>query len=220
VTSRNTGGTSDANRFHVVGYGSYTGELVYADLQLGGAFGEDDIRRNQGVFGTTGRAKPGVNGVSAGGEIGVRLHAANWLLMPGIGFRVDQQSRDAVTETGAGALNQVVRSDTVTGSRFTFGIRAETTYPIAEGVRMTPSVRIHYAHDAGDVSATTVSTFAGLPGLPMRVNSTSIGRDAALIGLGTTLTLPNNIALYVRYDADLRERYTGHNLSGGLRYSW
>lgn len=150
----------------------------------------------------------------------MRLHAGNWLLLPGAGVRVDQQSRDAVTETGAATLNQSVRSDTLTGVRVTVGLRAETSYPIGHGLTMTPSLRLQYAHDAGDVSATTLSRFAGLQGASLRANSTSIGRDGALLGVGTTLTLPNSIALYARYDADLRERYTGHNVTGGLRYTW
>jgi len=106
VTSRGTGATADLDRFHLTAYGSYLANGFYVDAQVGGAFGEDDVRRNQGVFGTSTRSKPSVSGFAGGAEGGMVLALGGWRVMPGVGLRVDQQSRDAVTESGAGAVNQ------------------------------------------------------------------------------------------------------------------
>ncbi|MBL6458515.1 autotransporter domain-containing protein, partial [Belnapia sp. T6] len=220
VTSRGTGASADLDRFHVTAYGSYTAGLFYADAQVGGIFGEDDVRRGQGVFGTSARSKPSVSGFAGGVEGGMMLGFGGWRVMPGIGLRIDQQSRDGVTESGAGALNQTVRADSVTGVRASIGVRGETVLPVGNGMALIPALRLHYAHDAGDVTAATESSFTGAPGTPVRVLSTKIGRDAALIGAGVTLSLPRNLAVYARYDLDLRDHYTGQNITGGLRYSW
>jgi uncharacterized protein with beta-barrel porin domain len=61
---------------------------------------------------------------------------------------------------------------------------------------------------------------AGIPGLPFTVEGVNTGHNAAVLGAGVTLTHGGSLALFVDYNAELRNHETVHAVVGGLRVVW
>ncbi|WP_135466386.1 autotransporter domain-containing protein [Crenalkalicoccus roseus] len=220
VTSR-AGGHADAEALHLGAYGAWLGPRgLFAEAQLGGAWSSDTVRRELGAFARTARARAEGGAFGAGGRFGTVLEVGGWRLEPSAGLRLDRLSRDGATERGAGSLGLSVQGDTLTSLRGTLTARVEKPLALREGVSLTPSFRLGWAHDFAEVTTATEAAFLGAPAARFQVRSSRPGRDALLAGAGLTLGLRGGLALYASYAADLRENATSQAITGGLRLRW
>jgi fibronectin-binding autotransporter adhesin len=220
VTSSATDSRATGEMMHASAYGSWTDGLFYADAQAGLTHSEMRVRRKLGSYDMMGRASASGWGVNAGVEAGSRHDAGGWRLQPGIGLRFDELSRDRLTESGARALSLSVEDSQASSVRATIGMRGETSVALGDEYRLLPNLRVHYAHELGDVGVGTTSRFAGAPMTPMVAETARSGRDGVLLGLGSNLELPGGMVAFVGYDADLRQNVTSQAVTGGLRWNW
>ncbi|MCX7374421.1 MAG: autotransporter domain-containing protein, partial [Alphaproteobacteria bacterium] len=220
VTSSLTGGRSSTSHGFLSAYGTYTQGMAFVDAVVAGTVGTARITRNLGPIGMGTSASPGVSGFSARGDAGLRLQAGDWLVQPSVGFRVDTYSRNAVTETGAGVLGMNVNSGSLTASSAVIGVSASTRVAVSPTMTLTPTAQLQYGYEFGNVMTTTTGTLIGVPGVGVRTDSTTLGRNRLMAGVGATLQITQNASLFGNYGLDVRQRSTGHNFSAGLRWNW
>jgi outer membrane autotransporter protein len=220
VSSR-AGGRSEAEALHLAAYGAWLGPYgTFAQGQLGGAWTSDTVRRDLGIFGRTARGKADGGALGASARLGAVLEVAGWRLEPSAGLQVERLSRDGVTETSGGSLGLSVRGDTLTSLRSTVAARVERHLPVQDGVTLTPSLSLGWAHDFADVTTATEASFLAARAATFQVGSSKPGPDALLAGAGLTLDLPGGVALYANYGAELRSNASVQAITGGLRMRW
>lgn len=149
-------------------------------------------------------------------EAGTHLQIANYMVSPSFGVRGDFISRDSFTESGT--LGLAVKGTTLAAAQTRLGAKINRSFEFGTDNRITPELRAYWLHDEGDSIASRSQ--ATLLGQTIGVNAANAGRDAALLGVGLTAEIGNNIALFVDYNFEQRGRANGQNIFGGLRMSW
>ncbi|MCO6419961.1 autotransporter domain-containing protein, partial [Siccirubricoccus sp. KC 17139] len=220
ISSGSTGGKADLDMVHAALQGSWTNADLWADAQFGGSVSDTSVHRNLGAFRTIARGQASGLGVHGAVAFGTRHEVGSWHLLPSVGLRVDSQSRDTVREKDAGVLNLAIRSATGTSTRALLGLRAGTSVALGEGWQLAPSAKLFYAREFGDADFTTLSSFQGAAGTPMRAQTAKVGRDGAILGLGMDLRMPGGGTAFVAYAGDLRAHQTDHSVTVGVSYSW
>ncbi len=221
VSSPATGGTVGLDTMHLVAYGSWNFASDYfIDGQLGTTRGDVMARRNLGVVGLTAKGHGEGWGVNGSAMVGARYEVSGIRLQPEFGFRFDEMGRGALTETAGGAVSLAVRSDSATSARAILGIRAQTSFDLGDGYGLSPNARLHYAHELADDTTRTTANFTGAPSAAMVNTSAKAGRDAGIVGVGASLSMPYGIAAYANYAAEVRRNVTGQAFTGGFRFNW
>jgi autotransporter-associated beta strand protein len=220
TTSAATGSNADLQLGNLSLYGSWSPARFYVDAQAGVSYSDLQAHRSLAGLGLTARGSNQDVGDTAGVEVGTRLSLGRVSLRPDVAISLDQLGRGNLQEAGAGPVSLSVRGDRLTSLRASLGVRAETSFALAPGYRLTPSATLQLAHELGDVTTTTTASFAGVPAQPIAVQSARTGRDGALVGFGTALALPGRVAIYATYAADLRSHLTSQVLQGGVRLAW
>ena len=114
------------------------------------------------------------------------------------------------------ALNY--QGDTVTAARSEFGLRADSSLPLAAG-RLTLGGKLAWAHNF-DNERQVSAEFQALPGTSFVVNGAAIAEDAVLAGASVEMTWRNGFSLAAAFDGDFSgasQAYVGSVL---LRYQW
>lgn len=151
---------------------------------------------------------------------GYRYKLGLFLLEPSVGLAWDRVGRNGYTETGADALDLAINSGSFNSLRLSAGARARGDFRLDDNTVIRPEVRARYVYEALDPVTTTTATLTGIPGLPFTVDSVNAGRNAAVLGTGVTLARGQSLALFVDYNAELRDRETVQAVVGGLRFVW
>ena len=107
----------------------------------------------------------------------------------------------------------------VTSTRSTVGARAQTELDLG-GLMVTARVKLAWSHEFGDQTTSTISAFQANPGLPFKVLSPKMGRDAAVGGVGVNIPLDTDVSVYSDYAIDARTHYTGQSVGAGLRINF
>ena len=94
------------------------------------------------------------------------------------------------------------------------------SYDLGNGYGLTPNARLHYARELADDTTRTTASFTGAPGTAMVNTSAKAGRDAGIVGVGASLSMPYGIAAYANYAAEVRRNVTGQAFTGGFRFNW
>jgi uncharacterized protein with beta-barrel porin domain len=69
------------------------------------------------------------------------------------------------------------------------------------------------------VTRSITAGFDGLPGAAFTVNGARVPRDAAVVGIGATLSLPS-VDLFLRYDGSLASAASTHSGTAGARFTF
>ena len=85
---------------------------------------------------------------------------------------------------------------------------------------MVPEVRAGWLYDFDIDDRTISASFAGAPGTSFSVRGQDVQRHGALVGAGLTFLHKGGLRVGLRYDAELRQDYQAHGLSGGVRYEF
>ena len=144
------------------------------------------------------------------------------VLAPFIGLEYSYLDRDGFTESGAGVLNLSVDGNTEEFFTGIIGFQYAGRIEVGDTLRLTPAVRIAYARQFGDESATTTSSFAALPGATFTTTGAERGENSVRLGLGLELgpQLSNRWSVYARYLGDYANSGEEHTGQLGVSFSF
>ncbi len=218
LNQRADSGTINSLRTAV--YGRYadgplrlSGVLDYAWNQY------DSDRRVLALDGTAQQATAHYDGheIGVAAEAGYRLDLGGTLVEPLAGLNFVSLHQDAFTEQGGGSFGLSSDGATFNSLRSTIGVRMARPIPLGDGIVVTPEARARWGHEFLDEQPMLDTRLISVPGGSIAVRGAGLGRDAALLGGGITAAIGTNMALFVNYDAELRDGLTSHAVTGGLR---
>jgi uncharacterized protein YhjY with autotransporter beta-barrel domain len=125
--------------------------------------------------------------------------------------------QDAFTETGAGLNNTAVGSIDEHSLRSLLGGRISALRCTSLGM-LTPSARAHWMHEYLDTSTTAGLAIGGAAATTTQ--GVDLGRNFAVVGVGTSLAYSSCLTLYANYDCYVNGRTDFHVGSGGVQWIW
>lgn len=216
-------GSGNIDTFSVASYASYTTGNWYVEGVLGDGYGFGTLDRSivfPGVArGTSGspNADEFLSSVETGYRIALRGHMAVTPFVAMQGIAVFQNS---FTESGAGAIDLQVQGQTASSARGVLGAELAHELPVGLSVPLQLTLRAGWAHEFAGVSRSIAAGFVGLPGAAFTVDGTSVPRDAAVIGVGASLTVLQSVDLFLRYDGTLASGELIEGGTAGLRVAF
>jgi outer membrane autotransporter protein len=151
---------------------------------------------------------------------GYRLSQGLFNFEPSLHLAWDQIGRGAYTETGADALNLAVGNSALDALQLSAGLRVNANFVLENGIVVQPELRVRYVYEALDPVPATTASLTGMPGIPFTVEGVNTGRSAAVLGASLTVARRSSVAVFVDYNAELRQHETVQALTGGLRIVW
>lgn len=139
---------------------------------------------------------------------------------PLAGLSLAHLSRPGFTESGADALSLV--ADSENANKLMSRLGATLTTPIRiDDKLLHPWLRAFWAHDFLDTEGGLTAAFTGAtaPGT-FTILSPSLGRDAALIGVGARLQISPLSTVMVAYDGDWALHGSSHSITAGAVTRW
>ncbi len=215
-----TGATISGDAFEFQAYGSFQKGIAFADVQAGGSFSETDITRPEPAYGV--RATGNANGSAGGGLIraGVRLPWSGWQVEPSLSLSGVSFSQDSLAETTGGATSLGIAGASVASVQTLLGTRIERSLALNDHLVLTPSARVGWLHELADTDAATQASFLALPGPSFTVDSASVGRNFAVLGLAATLATGGPLTVYASYASAFNGQSDTQDITGGLRVQW
>ena len=200
-------------------YGGWQKGIAFADGQAVYGIGNQYLRRNLSMWGTS------IQGGTSFSDAGAQVHAGLHLLTGGLvveplaGLSVLTLSDSELTETAGGALAEHIAGASMTSVRSLLGVRVGHTFTLPSGGRLTAHALVGWDHEFGDTSVGQYASF-GTGGGSFPVPVASESRDRARIGGGISIALNDRVALFGGYDASVAATGTVQQLTGGVRVSW
>lgn len=217
------GGGVDAQSFRFGVYGSYYDDQgFYADGMVSGAYHDYDSERNvlMGTLFRKASASPDGLEISVMGAAGYDFEVGNFRVGPTVSLQYTYLSIDDYKESGAGALNLDIDSQTADSLLVSLGVRAATLIELPK-LRIIPELRLSFQYEAEDQERRITAQFLSGGGGKFGFNTTDIGQESALIGAGVTFLNHKNMSSFIDYTAEVgRTDYVAHYVRGGMRISF
>jgi outer membrane autotransporter protein len=211
---------------------SYTGGL-YTGYHNGGYYGNGllsythndyDSHRNIFLPGFVNTANGSTGGnqftLNADGGYDFRLNdRLTW--GPILGLQYVHMDVDSFNESGAPAANLAVGSQDMDSLRSRMGVRLEYNKQVGKRMAFATEVHAEWQHEFLDDSRGISGGFIGDGLAPFTVQTTSPERDAAIVGVGTNLTVRDKYTFFFDYDAQAGQAsYIEQSVKGGVKISW
>ena len=210
------GGKVDVDGGRVGAYATYFDGGLHLDAAVSGGPNSYSTRRST-PNNTVAAGSPD------GSEVNVLFAAGyDWkfgalTIGPTASFQYTNVELDGFTETGGFAPLNIIRKN-AESTRSALGVRATFDAKVGRAI-LRPEVRASWQHEYGDSTYSLTSTFATLGGNPFTVSGPTVGRDSLLVGGGLSVLWNERLSTYVYYDGELlRQNYSSHNISAGIRY--
>lgn len=213
-------GNASSSTAQLVGYGQWQSGMVFADLQLGLMYQQENVRRDMALFGTGARGS--TDGLAGGGgvRVGVQQDFGGWRIEPSLGFGGFDLHLGTVTESGS-VLAENIGGATLGSAETTLAVSAQRGFALNERVRMIVTCRLGWSHEFADNTANVTANFQSLSGSSFALSSAPIGRDAALVGLGADIKVASwPVAMFVDYGGAISGSSNAQSFSAGLRFTW
>ena len=202
-------------------YGSYAIGAWYIDAAAGYAFHSVDTDRTVQFSGFSNRLTANFNAHQfiGGVETGYNMDLGPYRVTPFVGLQTSVFAQGGYTKSGGSAALSF-GSTTTTSVRSSFGVQLRTTFTLGTMTRIDPYVRVAWAHEFADRSATVTANFVGAPSSSFDVAGAERDRDAALIGAGFEMRMGHRFTVYAAYSGDIAGSSQSHAGTIGLRYTW
>lgn len=213
----NNGGNIDMTGGKVAIYATVYDGGFYLDGLAGVGFNSYDIRRSA-LLGYA-------SGSTDGWELdtllnaGYDIHQGNWTYGPYASVAYTQVSLDSFTETGSLAP---LRYPDQSQESLRTHLGAKIAYTAtANGIKITPQVRVSWQHEFLDNPLAISSQFASGNSQLFSVSGPEIGRDCAVVSAGVSVQFTPTLSAYAFYDGQLgRSNYSSNNVSVGLKIAF
>ncbi|WP_312861594.1 autotransporter outer membrane beta-barrel domain-containing protein [Segnochrobactrum spirostomi] len=123
-------------------------------------------------------------------------------------------SSDNFTETGSAAA-LTGSADTENTFYSTLGVRAATTFQMANGAALTPHLSLGWQHAFGDVNANANLAFVG-GGSAFSVSGVPIARDSALVGAGVEYAFSKTVSASLSYNGQFASGTEDNAFKGAI----
>jgi outer membrane autotransporter protein len=214
------GGNATSTTAQFVGYGLWRGGIFFADGQLGLLHQQENLRRDLALFGTATRGS--TDGIAGGGgaRVGLRQTLGGWLIEPSLGFAGFGLHLNGLTETG-GALAERIGGAALGSAQTTLAADVQRRFALGGMMLMTVRGRLGWSHEFADDTAQVTARLAGLNGGGFALRSAPIGRDAALVGLGTDIAVARwPVTMFAAYGGAINGSSNAQSFNAGLRAQW
>ena len=154
--------------------------------------------------------------------LGAPLYANSYFgLSPFVGADFSVIQHEGYVESGGGALNLDVDSQTTAQFSTILGVQAAQTYH-SERYSFSPMLRLGWSHEFLEDGSDFEASFAGVTSSNFDVDGPDRGRDALVMhaSLPILSRADNAFTFYADYDGRLSNEATDHALSAGLRINW
>ncbi len=223
VSTQGVNSSGTVNSYQGALYGAYTPNALYVQGLAGYAYNDAAMTRTVSF--------PGVNSTANGStssnqffgavETGYALPVTkDTSLTPFLGLQGMTANQASFTETGAGALNLSVDSQTTNSVRSILGLQIDYDANIGFTGPLALLARAGWAHEYADTARPTTASFAGAPGSGFTVDGTQMARNSAIIALGVTSKLTQALSFLLRYDGDVNGADNAHAVTGRLSLTW
>lgn len=204
----------------LMAYGSLGLGGFFLDGQFGGVFEEGRARRSMSAYGVDARGT--VTGGGWGGSLrgGRRFELNGWGIEPSLTLRGLSLSNRGVTETQAGLAGLRVNGRSLASTQTELGVQVDRRFRINQRYAITAVGMLGWNHEMQDTSLRTTAAFAGLPGSGFTLRNAPASRDSAVAGVQARLETGTRLSAFAGYETRVADRYTAHNVTAGLRYSW
>jgi autotransporter-associated beta strand protein len=188
-----------------------------ADLYAGGALDYFSTNRGIEISGPsqTATANPTGDELNANGYFTYEFTSSSYgTLSPFLGINEDRLMVRSFSESGAGALNLNVGSQTAQSLRSSLGLR-QSTKSTNDGVTIDAHWSAGWEHEFSDQSRPIDAQLAA-GGSSFSVQTASLPSDGALLGAGIVVSVDKDTSVNVDYSADIRDRYAENTIQAAL----
>jgi outer membrane autotransporter protein len=216
-----SGGDAGINSIPFYAYGAYTPGAFYAMGYLGYTLNLYSLDRTIAFGGLNRVATSSVNGnqLNASLESGYDFKVAQVTVTPAFTLYYSQAWVDSFTESGAGALDLKVASQSADSLQTGLGMRLSRPFQTGQTL-VLPQIYAFYQHEFANNSRGLDARLAQT-GTTFGFQTDSPSRDFAVVGAGLALGLRKNLTLQANYNAEVgRGGYTPMVVSAGLRYEF
>ncbi|MFO1058592.1 MAG: autotransporter domain-containing protein [Dongiaceae bacterium] len=207
-------GSASINSYQALAYASYRSGPALVTGSLGYAFNQYDVDRPIDFAGRTAHGSTNGNDVSAGLAAGWRFELGALSLVPEAGLRYDRIEVDSLNESGAGIFDLAIDQQVENMLRSSLGGRVAWHLAPDEAHPLVAEFRARWDHDFLDRSG---RIDADLGGASFSVDSSKVGRNAAVLGVGLAGTVADGVQLYGGYQIELRANETTNYVAAGFR---
>jgi outer membrane autotransporter protein len=206
---------TDVDNYGLNVYGSLdVGHNYFVNGQVGYAHNNIDMARHNATgpgLGVTARGDTDSKQWSAKLAVGRDFAANHGMTMtPSASLSYARLSTDGYTETGAGAANLVVGSDTLSVAKLGVGATATWNMKNTDGSTMKPALRAGYAYQLTNDRAEATSHFSALPANTFKTQAAQADRSEFNVGGGLTYMTTANWDLSANYDYTYKANYDAH----------
>jgi outer membrane autotransporter protein len=150
---------------------------------------------------------------------GYNITIERWLVQPLAALRYIYLAEDSFRESGAGGVNLIVGDQSTESLESELGFRLARMFQTGIGT-LIPEVRAAWNYNFDIDDRVITSAFEGASDTSFAIAGQDVKRHGATIGAGINLIQKNGLATSLKYNAELREDYSSHNLLGEIRYSF
>jgi outer membrane autotransporter protein len=212
-----SGQSSTLDSYQITFYGTYRYGRAFLDGRLGAGWNHFDQSRSIDFLGETASAdyegQQYLVDARAGYDIPVG-GPGNLTVTPLVGLRWLQASTHSYTESGAGAADLSVASQTEDSLTQELGVKTRWHLATALGT-VEPEVTAAWVHD---YVRGPIATSGVMGGEAFAVTTPRIAADGARINVAVTLMKSDSLSFRAEYDGELRDGYQGH--TGVFKLRW
>jgi len=158
----------------------------------------------------------GGNEFTSGVQASLPMMVNGAMVTPKAGLPFVHLHETTFAETGANGLDVSSGAKNTDSLQPYVALSAAQTLIMAEGVQLTPELRLGYSYEV--LSNSRVQTVATLDGDNFLVQGVNPSRNMLTAGFGVTVRARDDVFLYANYDAPLRTGDTSvQTVSAGLR---
>ncbi len=199
-------------------FGTFFQGGFYANGLLSYGYNSYSNTRSIAFLGSTATSSPSGNQYVGNLDVGYDFHPDhNWALGPTLGATYTHLDISSFDETGAGAADLSVKSQSADSFRSRLG--AHVVYQAqAHSILFQPNFTLAWQHEYLDSSSGITSQFSVPGSTPFTIQTAAPARDSALIGFGSTAILNNSMTLYLNYLANVGvQDYFAQSVEGGFK---
>lgn len=196
-------------------YGTWFNHDYYLGLTVGYGYHDVDEVRDLDFAGLQAQGDFKAHTFSISPEIGKLLRYKSFDVEPYAGLNYTHFRHESYTETGAGAANLSVGSDTDDNLAFELGTRLRKTWVLDNGSCLTPQLKLAWRHNFGDEASETAQ-LAGAD-TSFRTTEVAVVDDLFSVGAGLNWRIDKSKMLSAEYDGEFGSGFDAHTLQACVK---
>ncbi|GEM_PF-1962171 len=203
-------------------YATYDGNPWYIDGAVVGGVHQYDSTRYVNIGNVRETARGSFSAEQVGFKLlgGYPIDFQRFTLTPIASLAYNQLNQDSYKEHGAPGADLRVESQTLNSLRSGLGAKIATTVATPNGWLMQPDLHAFWFHEFGNTAYDLTSQFVAAGGGSFTTPGIKLGENG--LGLGTALSViaTQGVSVTLKYDAEIQQNYTSHNVVFEARFKF